>query len=190
MKRITLHNLMKWNPCKGEEEILEITGGRRQMSPPEVLDCHVSAVEKMWVLLRNPIFTDRELRLIACDFADEVLPIYENANPNDNRTKACIEMARKFANGEFPDEERNAARNAARAAARQGGRTVWAAWAAWAAMDAASEDAEDAAWAAAGAARNAAADAGAAAGFNWDSAWAAAVEQQLEIVRKYLEAQI
>jgi hypothetical protein len=167
---------MKWNPCKTEEEVLQITGGRRQMSPLEVLDCDATHCDKLWVLLRNPIFTDRELRLMACDFADEVLSIYENAYPDDRRARDCIETAKKFANGECSAEEVDAARDAA-----------WdAAWgAAWDARDAAWAAAGAAAWDAARAARGAS-DAARAAR---DAARGAAGKQQLAIVRKYLEAQ-
>jgi hypothetical protein len=187
---------MKWNPCKTEEEVLQITGGRRQMSPLEVLDCDAKSEDKLWVLLRNPIFTDRELRLMACDFADEVLPIYENAYPDDRRARDCIEMSKKFANGECSAEEVDAARAAAFAAwaaasdaASDAARA--AAWAAaWAAARAASDAASDAARAAWAAVRAAARDAAwAASDAAWDAARAAAGKQQLAIVRKYLEAQ-
>ena len=81
---------------------------------------------------------DRKLRLFACDCAEQVLPIFEKAYPDDKRPRASIETARKYANGKATQDELAAARAAAWDAARA------AAWdAAWdAARDAAREAAK------------------------------------------------
>ncbi len=115
----------------------------------------------------------KDLRLLACDYAEDVLPIFEKLRPEDSRPRDAIEDSRKYANGEIDDAAWAAARDAAWAAARD------AAWdaardAAWdaardAARDAAWDAARDAARAAAWAAARAAARAAA-----WDAAWAAA----------------
>jgi hypothetical protein len=112
----------------------------------------------------------------AADVAEDVLPIFEDARPGDDRPRLAIAAARSLA-GDAARAARAAARDAARAAARD---AAWAAGdagaaarAAWAAGDAGAA-ARAAAWAAARAAR-AAGDAGAAAGAAArDAAWAAA----------------
>jgi hypothetical protein len=88
---------------------------------------------------------DREARLLACEYAESVLHIFEREYPKDNRPRLAVETVRRFALDKATAEELAAARDAA-----------WdAAWpASWAA-------AWDASWAAAGAAA-------------WDAAWAAA----------------
>ena len=75
--------------------------------------------------------TDKTLRLLACDIAEDVLHFYEKKYPKDSRVRDCIAVARRYANGEATEEDRAAARDAARAAARA---AAWdAAWAAaWA----------------------------------------------------------
>ncbi|MFZ3220014.1 MAG: putative immunity protein, partial [Rhodoferax sp.] len=40
------------------------------------------------------------LRLLACDFAEHVLPLFEKKRPDDKRPHEAIRMARLFANGE------------------------------------------------------------------------------------------
>jgi hypothetical protein len=117
--------------------------------------------------------TDRNLRLFAADCAQDVLPLFWKVAPNDQRPAQAIAVARRYAEGQATNKERDAARAAAGDAARD---AFWAAaWdTAWAAAGAA---ARDAAWAAAGDAAGAAA--GAAAGdaagdAAWDAAWAAA----------------
>ena len=109
-------------------------------------------------------------RLLACDYAEHVLPIFETQYPDDDRPRKAIAVSRRHAHGEATDAELSAA---------------WAAWAAWyaawadarAAWNAAWADARDAAraaGAAAWAAWHAAGAAGAAAEAAWHAAWYAA----------------
>ncbi len=132
---------------------------------------HNGTADCLWALcavVKHPE-ADRVMRLMAADFAEVVLPIYEKEYPNDDRPRKTIEAARKYANGEITAAARDAASAAARAAARD---------AASAAARAAARDAASAAaWAAASAAAWAAASAAASGG-----AWAA----QSDIIRKYL----
>ena len=112
---------------------------------------------------------DREARLFACDCAERVLRIYEVKFPEDKRPRECIEMARRFVNGNATPQELAAdyaaAYDAASVAASVAGRAAGSA-ASWAATDAA--------WAAAGVAWAAASVAGRAA--SWAAAWAAAYD--------------
>ena len=87
--------------------------------------------------------TEQEQRLIAADFAERVLPLFEAEYPDDDRPRKAIEAARAFVRGEITKEQLDAAWAAARAAA-------WAAaWAAAGDAAAAGAAAWNAAWAAA-----------------------------------------
>ena len=82
-------------------------------------------------------------RLLACDYAEHVLPIFETQYPDDDRPRKAIAVSRRHAHGEATDAELSAAGAA--------GAAAWAAWhAAWAAGAAAWYAAEaaarDAAW--------------------------------------------
>ena len=100
-------------------------------------------------------------RLLACDYAEHVLHIFEAEYPGDYRPREAIAVSRRYARGEATDAELSAARNAVGAAARS------AAWyaaetAAWhaavaAARNAVGAAARDAAWYAARSAARAAA---------------------------------
>jgi len=135
----------------------------------EVLDGdNKSTAQEMRLVRKCEGWNERTARLLACEYAERVLPIYEKHYPDDKRPRQAIETARRFANGEATQEELAAAWDAARAAA---GAAAWnaaraAAWnaaraAAWAAARnaaraAVGDAARDAARAAAGAAAGAA----------------------------------
>ena len=78
-------------------------------------------------------------RLVAADFAESVLHIFEEKYPDDSRPRAAIAAVRAFAKGEIAEEELRVAWDAARAAARAawGDAAAAAAWAARAAAGAA-----------------------------------------------------
>ena len=111
-----------------------------------------SVVSEARLIRRVTTWNERTLRLLACDFAEHVLPIFEKKNPNDVRPREAIAVARRFANGKATPEELRAAYAAAYDAAY------------------AASDAADAAYAAAYAASDAASDAAYAA---YDAAYAA-----------------
>lgn len=61
---------------------------------------------------------ERETRLLACDYAEHVLHLYEKKYPLDTRPRDCISVARRYANGDATAGERDTARAAALASAR------------------------------------------------------------------------
>ena len=63
--------------------------------------------------------TEQEQRLIAADFAEHVLPLFEADYPDDDRPRKAIEAARAFARGEVTRTQLKAARAAAGAAERE-----------------------------------------------------------------------
>jgi uncharacterized protein YjbJ (UPF0337 family) len=196
---ITVELLRKWDACYPDERLRELVGDG--LTPVQVCDLpDVSVSDKLWVLLREDILSARTLRLLACTWAERVLPVFERERPGDVRPRDCLAVARRYAEGQATGEELAAARGAAWAArdaawdaaagARDAARgAAWAARdAAWAARDAAGAArdaagaARDAAGGAAGAARDAAAGAG-------DAAWGArdaAMATQLTDVRAAL----
>jgi hypothetical protein len=153
---------------------------------------------------------DKEIHLMAADFAESVLHIFEEKYPEDNRPRKAINAARDFANGLITAEQLDAAEAAAwdaRAAAGdaaeavRAARAVWttagdAAWAAAeaaarAASEAAARDAARAAWAVAGAVAGAAAGAArdATRAAAWDATRAAGdaeLKKQKQILLKYI----
>ena len=61
--------------------------------------------------------TAQKLRLFSCDVAQDVLPIYENYKPNDDRPRKAIEAARAYALDPSDVNKKNAADAASASAA-------------------------------------------------------------------------
>lgn len=51
------------------------------------------------IFANSPKVSDRLKRLLACMFAEYVLPFFENKYPDDKRIYQAIEVSRRFANG-------------------------------------------------------------------------------------------
>ena len=52
-------------------------------------------------VLRNKFISDEKLHYLACDFAERVLPIFEEKYPDDNRPRRAIEVKRKWTKEEY-----------------------------------------------------------------------------------------
>lgn len=74
--------------------------------------------DALWALRATAENCDKVARLMAADFAEEVLPIWQKKYPNDKRPELAIKAARNFANGRISSQELDAAW-AAGAAARK-----------------------------------------------------------------------
>jgi hypothetical protein len=163
---ITRQLLREWQACYSDEK-LNATVPESGLTPLQILDLDdIPAEDRLWVVLRDSVIPQRELRLLACKWAREALAVAGNPDP---RSVAAVDCSERFARGEATANELAAACAAACAAA-------WAA--AWdaacdaacaAACAAACDAACDAACAACAAARAAARD----------TAWAAARAAQI-----------
>ena len=183
MKKIvlvtSLYRLRKHNACTDRYNHLVSKlgpewGDKDEINLLDILE-HNGTADCLWALcatVKHPE-GDRVMHLMAADFAEAALPIYEKKYPKDDRPRKAIKAARDFANGKITEKERAAAWAAAWAAAGAAARAAAGA-AAWAAAGAA---AGAAAWAAARAAAGAAAGAAARAAARaaaWAAGWDAA----------------
>ena len=73
--------------------------------------------DALWSLRATQEPSDRFTRLLACDFAEHVLPIFEAKRPDDLRPRQAIEVSRRFARVQADRDELIAAYAAADAAA-------------------------------------------------------------------------
>jgi hypothetical protein len=159
---VTLDTLQTAGACtEGYRKLLKHIGGvsygRSTPIPLAVVLKSNGLDDALWCLRATVEPCDTFARLLACDFAEAALHIFESESPGDMRPRVAIEVARRFAVGDATEAERAAAGDAAWAAA---GDAAWAA-ARTAARTAAWAAAGDAAWAAAGAAAGDAAGAAA-----------------------------
>ena len=122
---ITIADILGLNPWAEytRDRLETIFAGRESLTAIDVCDlAGVPTADKLWLLLRGPLFTKQELRLFAARWADRVLPIFERDRPGDSRPRNCIATARRYALGEATAGELAAARAAAWDAARDAAR--------------------------------------------------------------------
>ena len=135
----TLSAIRDCRPCEsGWKKLLAHLGKKKADAEPlNLLTILVSngTQDMLWALqaVEHPAL-EKIARLMAADFAEAVLPIFEKEYPKDNRPRKAIQAARDFANGKIGA----AARAAAGAAAWAARAAAWAA--AWAAAGDAAGD--------------------------------------------------
>ncbi len=98
---VTVDQVMEWDPCSDypRERVEELWTGRPALTALEILDLDIPGADRLWAVLRNEFLSDRELRELACDFAESVIHIYERNCPGDDRPRNAINVARRFAHG-------------------------------------------------------------------------------------------
>ena len=150
----TFKQLCDWGACRPSYRKLAKalggikTYGRTKPIPvTKILDiCGLG--DCFWVLCRADLSLeqDRDIRLLACDFFECALPIFEARYPCDKRPRIAVETVRRFIDGEVSPEELTAAIRAAGWAAAWAVeadgtvRTARAAdWAVWASEEVADE---------------------------------------------------
>ena len=166
MKKLTVREIMKLEPCYTKEKVKDLIGNGK--TPLEILDLPISKSDKFWLLLRPKYIPEKRLHLLACDFAQEVA--YLNPDPS---VQAAIDTKRLWVDNKITDEELKIASDAAWSTAVRA--------APWSAARAAANAARAAG---AAAARAAGAAAARAAGAAARAADADIETKQIEMVRK------
>jgi hypothetical protein len=121
---ITVDTVMSWGPCwnYNRARVTELFGGKDNPSVDDLLALPISDSDKLWILLHPEIIPNRDLRELACVYAESALHQERRAGREpDPRSWAAIEAVRKWLQNEISDVELAAAEAAAEAAA-------WAAW--------------------------------------------------------------
>ena len=177
--KITRELLRRW--CAGyDDERVAALVPEAGLTPLEFSELEIPVEDRMWVLLREEVIPARELRLLACGWAEGAC---RAAGWNDERSLNAIAVARRFSVGEATEAELSAAEDAAWKARS----AAWsAAKSAWSPRGAAAESAA----AASGADRAAAAAWWSVAGAAWSeadaevAAWAERLADVVRMLRK------
>jgi hypothetical protein len=111
----TLNAIREHNPCTdGWQKLLKFLGKTEAddepLSIPTILESN-GIDDALWAL-RAVEGKDKEIRLMAADFAESVLHLFEAEYPTDDRPRKAIQAARDYANGLITLEQLNAARTA------------------------------------------------------------------------------
>jgi len=154
-KQITIDDLKSWGACYWycEDGNPELTARCEAALPAtllEVANCDwVPEADRLWVLLHPEAIPEKELHLLACEFAEAVLPAFESTYPDDPRPRDAITAKRRWVAGKLTDEGLAAARSAAVSAARSAAPSAAVSAAESAARSAVASTAPSAAWSAA-----------------------------------------
>ena len=132
MNKVTIQQIRNFNPCYDPVKYLPEDWEGTAMDILNITDCPQE--DRLWVVLRNEFFSDKELRLFAVWCARQALAI--PGNESEICSNTC-DVAERYANGEATKEELAAAM-----AAMDARDSAWDS--AWATMAAA----RDSAWAA------------------------------------------
>ena len=136
--KITRELMRQWNACYTDEKIASLVP-EEGLAPLEIANLDIPVEDRLRVLLREDVIPSRDLRLLACGWAESACA---KTGWNDKRSLEAIAVARRFADGEATDAELAAARSAAWAAG-------WSPWLARSAAEASAEARAAAAWSAA-----------------------------------------
>lgn len=111
IKTVTVDQVLEWKPCDGYDRVRleELFAGREVVSALDILNMPISADDKLWAALRIDLIEENSLHLLACDFAEVVLPLWEEKYPDDDRPRAVIEAKRAWVASEISDRELDAA---------------------------------------------------------------------------------
>jgi len=129
MKKITVNQIMKWDPCSDypESRIKEIIGSGKYVN--EILDLKIPPQDILWVVLREEVIPKIVLHELACKFAETALKAERKAGrePHPDSWKA-IKVKRQWLKNKVTDDQLSAAESAAWSAARSAAES--AAWSA------------------------------------------------------------
>ncbi len=116
---INLKMMQEKDACDDATNKIRTLVGDNDISLVRALDA-TDIQDAFWWFRRNELTSDqaRDLRLLACDYAEHVVHIFEDKYPDDNRPRTAIEVARLYANGQATKEELEKAQSTADAAAR------------------------------------------------------------------------
>jgi hypothetical protein len=107
--KVTISKLKAINVCYSDEKLEALVNGG--MSVDEALELDIPAKDIVWCTMRGPWLTAREKQMLTCDFAEHVA--HHNSDPS---AQNCIDVTRKFLDGNATREELMEARDAAYAA--------------------------------------------------------------------------
>jgi|ERR1041385_1482642 hypothetical protein len=145
MQTIPLDVLLTSDLITTEEShlLLKVFINTLYLSAQEIVALDLPAKNRVEALLRHEFLTEKQLRGLACDFAEHVLHIFEELAPEDFHPRACVEAARLYVDGVIGVELLRVALDEARPSMQRfrGTEHVGAFQVGWAVISLADEDA-------------------------------------------------
>jgi hypothetical protein len=110
LRYFDIEDVRGWKPCYSPERYL--VAGKRYNSVKILQDERIPMHDRLWVVLRTDLVSEKVMRLFAVWSARQVQHLMK-----DPRSIAALEVAERFANGQATAEELNDANAAAYASA-------------------------------------------------------------------------
>ena len=114
MRGYTIEEVESWGVCYPRERLEELFAGRETLTARDCLDLEIPDEDKLFVLLRPEMIPERELHLLACDFAERVAHLTKNSWSSE-----AIRIKRLWVEGKATDEELAMAKRDAWASAEE-----------------------------------------------------------------------
>lgn len=101
-KKFTVTSILQAKPCydykvNNGAKVRELFGAKKTASSFDIINCElITEQDRIWILLRINCLSDRNIRLFACDAAENVLLIFQKRYPKDHRPAAAIQAGRDY----------------------------------------------------------------------------------------------
>ncbi len=146
-KEFTRAEMLEKRGCYDEQQVLNLLGGKTEITLREILECNIPLKDKFWFVIKKTELDRKQKVSIAIKVAECVLPIYESKYPENKAPREAIEGAKLYMSGHITLNELLHRRRAAYAAAYAAAAAAYAAAyaaaaAAYTAADAADADAD------------------------------------------------
>ena len=109
LKYFDIEDVRSWGPCY--DPACYLVSGKRYTAVSILQDDRIPFHDRLWVVCRSEVISDKVMRLFAVWCARGALKLVPNPDPRS--VNAC-DIAEKYALGLATDGERDAARDAAR----------------------------------------------------------------------------
>ena len=130
MKSVTIEQVIAWQPCGYDDDddgenytpqrIEMLFDGRESLTARDIAALDIPKRDVIWALLHKEFVTERQMHILACDFAESIVHLCGD----DPRPRAAIDAKRAWMRGDISDAELAAAWAAARAAASAAARAA------------------------------------------------------------------
>jgi hypothetical protein len=75
MRSVTIGEVQAWGSCEDylRERLLALATGRERMTAAEIAALDIPVEDRLWAILHEEFIDEKELHLLACQFAKDAL---------------------------------------------------------------------------------------------------------------------
>lgn len=105
---VTVDEVLEWigDDPDALDWVVAVFGGCERLTGNQILSQKDFLDYRWWLVLHEPLLSERDQRLLTADVAEHVLHYYEQSYPGDARPRKAIQAARDYAHGMIDAKER------------------------------------------------------------------------------------